>query len=419
MLCTLLMLSGCVALEPDFENSEDATMEMGDIGFDEDEFLEEEEEIDFFVDLEDDTDDDMDSSEQEDLTDKKKESSAKKLDGFYYNQLDDEGKEIYLSLWEGFKDHADTIELKAYDANTVADIFSGVLRDHPEIYWVDWFQGVSYRSEEGRYDVTPSYFYGKNECEDIDRQIKEVRDEFMMGAGSKITDYEKIKYTFEFLVGSVEYGGEPRLCQNIETPFVHKQTVCGGYAKATKYLLDLLDVECIYVIGNASNSSGATESHAWNIVKCDGEYCLVDSTWGDPTSQDGSKPQGMENINYDYLCCNDEFLSKSHTPDVKYDYPDCTTNKWNYFILNDMYYEEFNTQEFIEHIRRDINNGKEISYFRFKNQSDYQQFVGVLSNNVFIEWGGELAEEKERFNGITYTYGYDDRNYGCTVYWKY
>lgn len=405
MLCTLFVLTGCVALEPDFESSEEGTMEMGDIGFDEDEFLEEEEEKD-------DTPDDSEKeytgeTEKEDISEK--ESSSKKMDEFYYNQLSEEDKATYLELWEGIKDHEDVIVLYDCDWNNIGTVFESVLYDHPEIYWVGWFQGVSYKSEGGRYEVSPEYFYGKRECEELDKQIKAVREEFLMGAAAKQTDYEKIQYTYEFLAKKVQYGGETRLCQNIETPLVHNQTVCAGYAKATKYLLGLLDIEVIYAIGEATNSEGKTEAHAWNIVNCEGDYCFVDTTWGD---------NDTTNINnYSYLCCDENLFFKSHVPDTRFDYPDCTTNKWDYYILNDMYYEEFSTQKIVEQMRSDIKKGEEVSMFKFENQSDYEQLLRVLTNNVFVEWGDELGEEANLLDGLSYTY--NDRSFVCEIYWQY
>ena len=61
-------------------------------------------------------------------------------------------------------------------------------------------------------------------------------------------------------------------------------------------------------------------NHAWNLVKCNGDYYYVDTTWGDPvfqqeegenTSQDAEQNSGQDaeasgnkaNISYDYLCC--------------------------------------------------------------------------------------------------------------------
>ena len=52
--------------------------------------------------------------------------------------------------------------------------------------------------------------------------------------------------------------------------------VCLGYATTFQLLMDLAGVECITVVGAAFNS---TEVHAWNMVKLEGEWYCVDTTW--------------------------------------------------------------------------------------------------------------------------------------------
>ena len=66
--------------------------------------------------------------------------------------------------------------------------------------------------------------------------------------------------------------------QSIAGAFWKKQAVCAGYAGAVQYLLERLDIPCIYVEGDAANS---TQGHAWNIVELNGQYYYVDATNGD------------------------------------------------------------------------------------------------------------------------------------------
>ena len=57
--------------------------------------------------------------------------------------------------------------------------------------------------------------------------------------------------------------------------FVNGNAVCQGYSLALKVLLDRAGVECCYV---SSNVMG----HAWNMVKLDGKWYHIDTTWDDP-----------------------------------------------------------------------------------------------------------------------------------------
>ncbi len=77
--------------------------------------------------------------------------------------------------------------------------------------------------------------------------------------------------------------------------------VCEGYAKAFKILCDQLDIPCVLITGDATNSLGQTGAHMWNAVKMkDGKWYGVDVTWNDPVVQgDESRPvSGSESEEY-------------------------------------------------------------------------------------------------------------------------
>ena len=61
-----------------------------------------------------------------------------------------------------------------------------------------------------------------------------------------------------------------------------KKSVCEGYARAFKYILDDLGIPCIIVCGVGTNTNGDTEKHAWNYVYLNNNWYAVDVTWDDP-----------------------------------------------------------------------------------------------------------------------------------------
>ena len=73
---------------------------------------------------------------------------------------------------------------------------------------------------------------------------------------------------------------------NIYGALYNKKVVCEGYARTFKYILDGLGIENVLVSGTGTNSSGVTESHAWNYVKIDEKWYGVDVTWDDGQSID-------------------------------------------------------------------------------------------------------------------------------------
>lgn len=61
--------------------------------------------------------------------------------------------------------------------------------------------------------------------------------------------------------------------------------VCLSYASAFKMIADEAGLESVMMIGNIVGGSG----HAWNKVKIDGDWLVVDPTWNDSTNDDPAK----------------------------------------------------------------------------------------------------------------------------------
>ncbi|MBR4058192.1 MAG: DUF4358 domain-containing protein [Oscillospiraceae bacterium] len=71
------------------------------------------------------------------------------------------------------------------------------------------------------------------------------------------------------------------------------KAVCLGFATAFQLFMDVLDIECITVVGAAFNSR---EDHAWNMVRLDGEWYCTDATW-----DEGAYGFGFFNRSSDYF----------------------------------------------------------------------------------------------------------------------
>ena len=94
--------------------------------------------------------------------------------------------------------------------------------------------------------------------------------------------------------------------------------VCQSYALAYDMLLKAVGMESVYVTGTAGGGS-----HAWNIVKIDGEWYHIDCTWDDPGEG------GLEG--HDYFCLSDEKMAQDHlwTSDAE-KYPPCPSDEISY-----------------------------------------------------------------------------------------
>ena len=78
------------------------------------------------------------------------------------------------------------------------------------------------------------------------------------------------------------YGGTPD--PNNDNPYgalINGKGICAGYTRSFQLLMDLAGIECISIFGTSNNGIEIGE-HAWNQVKLDGEWYIVDVTWDDP-----------------------------------------------------------------------------------------------------------------------------------------
>lgn len=99
-----------------------------------------------------------------------------------------------------------------------------------------------------------------------------------------MSDLEKEEAVYRWLTENVEYdhrhyevpNSAPRESYEPMGAIASRKAVCLGFATAFQLFMDILDIECITVVGAAYDSR---EDHAWNMVKIDGEWYCVDATW--------------------------------------------------------------------------------------------------------------------------------------------
>ena len=132
---------------------------------------------------------------------------------------------------------------------------------------------------------------------------------FLAGAPADGDDYELLRYAFEYLCSNTTYNLKAKKSQDIRSVFVRGESVCKGYSESLQYMLLTLGVPCFTINGVAVDpASGTKTGHAWNYVKVDGEWNIVDVTFGDVNMQKNPRatafPEWLRSsfVNYRYMC---------------------------------------------------------------------------------------------------------------------
>lgn len=336
---------------------------------------------------------------------------------YCYTLLAEAERNVYKELLQGIQDGESEIYVHLSDPGRVNEIYRYVLTDYPELFWCDGStRTTSYTIPEEYSVVEPGYSVSGTELEMRRAQIENAADAFFASVSDELSEYEKIKLVYEYIINTVEYNASAPENQNIYSVFVNRESVCAGYAKATQYLLNRMGIFCTYVTGTVRGG----DTHAWNIVRCDGAYYHVDTTWGDPVflMAENSVPQAEQYINYDYLCCPDQELYRTHTPDDRTQYPACTETTYEYYRMNGMYYEMADREQMMEVLQRSIEAGSSQVSFKYPDQTVYQQARELLFNGVLEEVAQYLGRWYA-LSSVSYYYQEDEEAARITIFWQY
>lgn len=124
-----------------------------------------------------------------------------------------------------------------------------------------------------------------------DRAVLEALDSIPALTDDTLSDYARELALHDWMIEWAEY--DPGALSNAsqdgpmpdnDNPYgflTGKKGICRGYASTFQLLMDLCGIECRTVDGM---SHAGTEEHAWNLVKLDGDWYAVDTTWDDPVA---------------------------------------------------------------------------------------------------------------------------------------
>lgn len=326
---------------------------------------------------------------------------------YCYNLLNADEQAVYNTVLEAIGNYATEITaLSAPVTDTqIQKILDYVQRDHPEIFWFQhgatfYYDTVTHivNKLDFKYCLTPDET--KKRQEKIDAATKS----FMTSVTDSMSDYEVTLRIYENIIQLVDYdtiGLErqqktelspevPDDLRSIYGVFVNKKAVCAGYAKALQYLLNVCGIECTYV---------TSSTHAWNLIKLEGDYYHMDVTWGDGSDTKKDKAQSSA-INYDCFCITTAELQKldSHTPDGVIKLPECTATKCNYHRRHGLYFEKFDFDKVRNIVCETVKCGKLDVTFKFASIDAYKdakkQLVDGGKFREAIQYAGLKANVK-------------------------
>lgn len=270
----------------------------------------------------------------EGLVNKKKTVKSVSADRYAYSTLSDEVKPVYDEICQALFAHEEKVTVSTMDIESLDHAYQAVSADYGEIFWASGYVYTQYKQGDTLLGLVfaPEYTMSQSERTSIQQRIDTEVELVLAGIRMDASDYEKARYVFEYLASNVDYELESEENQNIISVFIHKKTVCQGYASATQYLLQRLGIQSSIVTGTADGGP-----HAWNLVRLNGAYYYLDTTWGNSMYQSAS--EGRKRFtNYNYFAVTTEEINKTHTADTSFALPECTAVEDNYYVREGLYF---------------------------------------------------------------------------------
>ena len=171
---------------------------------------------------------------------------------------------------------------------------------------------------------------------------------------------------------------------------------------------------CTYITGTITNGG----DHGWNMVRIGENYYYVDVTWGDPVFVNKIDGEGTDTaINYNYLCCTQTELFRTHVPSDAVELPECTSDDYNYYKLNGFYYETFDYNTIYNALMNSVWNGETSIVMKFGSGEAYESAKYELFENGMLTDPGQYLMEINGVSTWNYKYHTDDEFCLITLYW--
>lgn len=273
---------------------------------------------------------------------------------YYYDQLNADAKGIYDAMYKMYETnifktgnqeydlvaggHITSEQLAAYGGNqeAVLKVFGAArdafYADYPDIFYVD-FSNLSISLTEkqaGNASVsdndttvygaslgigrTDTYFaQGFTSQSDVESAVKEHENRINAIVQEARKQSQSVKdqviYVNNAIIEGTAYTSATGSNEYVRTSYgalVKGESLCEGYARAVKVVLDAMGIRSVLVQGNYRAPDGSDNLHMWNYVQIDGKWYGLDAT-----ANDGMKDSAGSTM---YLLADKKVMGQNHVP---------------------------------------------------------------------------------------------------------
>ena len=352
-----------------------------------------------------------------------------KLPYFHYDRLTATVQRAYDTMLEAIENHRDKVTVPGCGQEEIFKAADAIHYDHPELFY---FTTVGLLGSE----VTLYYGASAEEVAVLNRRIEEVLPRYLEGIQDSMSAYDVALRLHTRVIQSVDYdtialnrqkaAGGPKVDQidylrTICGVFLNGKAVCEGYARAMQYLLQKCGVECAEAVGYIRKESGEADgAHAWNILKIDGDYYYLDTTWDDRSNT--IQTVKKTDFGYGYFCITTEELLR--TRDLKLnpvDMPGCVATRANYYWHNGLVLASYDLDAIKQMAVAAAEGGRKAFTFKCASQTVYREAMDKLcaDGSDCYDVLKQAAKKNKQIQTGSYSYSYSKDLCTITVFFKF
>jgi hypothetical protein len=320
----------------------------------------------------------------------------KQSEGAYaLENMESSFRQLYGEIYYIILNLKQDVQVSSLSKADIEYAFQCVLIDHPEIYYVDGYTYTTYTQNDMivKIHFSGNYTKTKEEVTSLNQQLETAVMNCISGIQIEAEDYLKVKYCYEYLANHTVYNLESAENQNLLSVLLYGESVCQGYAKAMQYLLTRMGVYGTLVVGTVDGGIG----HAWNLVRMNGNYYYVDSTWGDAfyvfdQNQTQEFDSNLLTINYDYLGVTTEQLNKTHVIDNPVPLPRCLATDDNYYVREGAFFQSYDVKQVALQFQKAYDTGQKLVTLKCSGQSVFDEmFQDLIVNQTVFSYLSESS----------------------------
>ena len=344
---------------------------------------------------------------------------AEDASGFAYDTLNDAEKILYACLLTGVSELRQEFGVYVYDGVSCDRVITAFAGDHPEFFWLDGTATIRGYEGETVKTISLGFDISADAIPEAKAKIEAARQAFYDTLPEEVTNYQIVKAAYDYLITQTDYDATALQGQNIQSVFLNGRSVCAGYAKAFKYLMDGAGIPCAYISGTSVKTG---ESHAWNYVVIDGVGTYVDATWGDPTYAANADRESLPSseeayIDHDFLCLTSNEIVRFHSfanSDMQYASDD---RSYDFYILNNRFFTSYDPEALSALFTEAVNSGERSVMMKFSHEEDFRSALTALEEGSLTETAFQAQMTLDGTTQMSYSYRENENLYTLTIFW--